>query len=70
MLDRLKSIGNPYVNDVKRDHNVSPPNNILYIKGQGWEGESSYAETFPSIGMTMQRGETTKTPSGYQFMNF
>ena len=32
MLDRLKSIGNPYVNDVKRDHNVSP---IIYYIYQG-----------------------------------
>ena len=28
-----KSIGNPYVNDVKRDHNVIPPNNISRDKG-------------------------------------
>ena len=41
-----------------------------HIKGQGWEGESSYAEAFHNFGMTMQRGEPTKTPSGCQFNNF
>ena len=69
--NRIKSIGDPYVNNVKRNHNVTPHNTYLYIKtyikGQGWEGESSYAETFPNFGMTMRRRETNKTPRGYQF---